>query len=135
MSKIKTDIDRIREGGATTSWNGSSLTIMRVHECLEECNRFSGRRDYEGVQSWINAIHKLDREIDPFLNTSERSDVSSLRVWDIPFNPNAPPSANMKLIQPFRKKADAYERKLRFFQNLKGLGIRATEDDGDQMLE
>jgi len=112
----------IQSGTATTEFNSNSLTVFRIDEIIKRCNMFRKMLTFDGLQYWLIEVQNLDAELTGILSTKEDEALAALRVTQLYPSQN---KDTIGYVMLQRKKIDAYERAVRRFIQLKGLGVTA----------
>lgn len=114
----------IREGEAQTEFNSNQLTIFRIDSWDRECAMARQLFNLEGLTAWLEIIKMMDSQLEGLLDKEERADLGTFRITYLRSQ-----QQSTAYIYHVHKKLDAYHRRVRFYIQIKGLGVSAKEVD------
>lgn len=132
-----TDIEAIRSGNIGAAYNSNFYQILRIHLQWTKANQMRGMRDWEGTLQWTTELNTIESELYSFLDPKhDLPELDKMRVWEgsVCRDLIGNKFSDAQKLNRIREKLDKYEKYLRTLQHVKGLGLKAAQNQGKAVL-
>lgn len=128
--------EMIREGTAITEFNSNQLIVFRLDTLQRVSMQLRTQLNYESLCMWLEVVKEMDSYLEGLLEENKtRQEITDLAKYRISFIP--PPSVQHtdRYFRQVHERIDNYYRRVKYYLQLKGLGVTAkTGDDPTKVM-
>jgi len=121
----------IRGGDAQTEYNSNLTTIMRLDTIYRTIMQVRGVKNIEAMELWLVLVHELHGYLEGLMTTEEILDLEKVEIKNLARNI----TVTNAVLSNYYHRIDKYYRRVRYYLQLKGLGVTAKiEDDPRKVI-